>query len=846
MMLQNETEMYNLGLGGNARYCNGHMQVAASMATKKECKSKKAKMVPSKDDLPSPTSPSLDGRLKFSDRLKALLKSGASGAGTGAFNVAASVKDESVDQPDDPYAFSEPEPQVLHLYQNPNPNHTYSRRCVTLTSKVQQPSASPKSSSGNAVKVMSPSTSNSSDGNIGRLYPALSASLGQLFSSNSLGLDPSVTPQIQPKNIVSAGEKVLDDESSKTMNRLQAKIARNKVIGKHRKVRTSGRSSDMSPHGTSLAASTATSTGKNISGARGLWPPQRERSLLEEQLLGLKPEVLLKKESESPPLSSRHAITYRPQMLNHSSHAVMATIPSKRRRCKVISRQNEVPRHEALQRIQSVQKALREYRQDLYPLGVEVSDSEESDLEEAPVHQRHWFSAFLESGLACERESRLGQIRAELRRRVNQTWRGMPTPQLGPYGRNQHSNVLVEALLDSARMHPSQAALFVQLSQHGQSCHSHMRHNRSKLTMLVKRTCSYRKGEIDACSSLALPCTQHCVRHIMYNVDQLLFEHCTAKFSDNTQCCVPVFDICHELPLCMEHARKRDNYDKMCAEIKPKKVRKKAKPSAMTRPSKRGKKKRRVHRPSEPPSSGSLDVQVDQEEPCEMSVEASSPAESVEPYVKDEAVDNLIMAQEPVKEEHQSLDHHHHNHHQQQQQQVEVEVEEVLAMAEELPLDTAELANQASRLLEEHDLTNVLNQIPADAFNDLFTEDKNGQYEPTREETEELERALEAVDKDVKSLEKLSQTQGLLVDTLMDEHALVQTLAQLPTDVPSVIPAVPGIVPVFATYHHHHHNGYVVNSPHAGAIMAPITHPVVETPGMAPTISIQTQTDMPS
>lgn len=130
---------------------------------------------------------------------------------------------------------------------------------------------------------------------------------------------------------------------------------------------------------------------------------------------------------------------------------------------------------------------------------------------------------------------------------------------------------------------------------------------------------------------------------------------------------------------------------------------------------------------------------------------------------------------------------------------------------------------------------------------DLFflTEDKNGQYEPTREETEELERALEAVDKDVKSLEKLSQTQGLLVDTLMDEHTLVQTLAQLPNDVPNVIPAVPGIVPVFTAYHHHH-NGYVVNSPHAGAIMAPLTHPIVEAPGIAPTISIQTQTDMPS
>lgn len=43
--------------------------------------------------------------------------------------------------------------------------------------------------------------------------------------------------------------------------------------------------------------------------------------------------------------------------------------------------------------------------------------------------------------------------------------------------------------------------------------------------------------------------------------------------------------------------------------------------------------------------------------------------------------------------------------------------EEVLEIAS---LDPVELAHQASRLLEEHDLTNVLNQIPPDAFNDLF------------------------------------------------------------------------------------------------------------------------------
>ncbi|KAJ9585816.1 hypothetical protein L9F63_020518, partial [Diploptera punctata] len=527
-------------------FCNGHVQVAAGMATKKEPKSKKGKMIPNKDDLPSPTSPSIDSRLKFSDRLKALLKSGASSTSSVITAAAvASIKDEPLDQQDDPYAFSEPEPQVLRLYQNPNPNHTYSRRCVAVTSRTK-PSSSPKPGNASGIKVVQSPVSCVNDGHARRLYPALSASFGQLFSSDTSGQDAISAPQLQPKNIIlSGGEtKVSDDESSKTMNRLQAKIARNKVIGKHKKVRTSSRSPDLQ------------GLGKGGSSGRNSWQPQRERSLLEEQLLGLKAEVVVKKEQASP----RHTITYRPQLANHSSHGVMATIPNKRRRSKVISRRNELPNHETLQQIQAVQNAIMDYRQDLYPLGVEVSDSEDSDSEERAIYQRHWFSGWLESGFAGERESRQGFLRAELRRRVNQTLRGLPLPPLGPHGRFDRSNLLVEALLDSARRHPSQTALF--LRSHPIS---------SKMTMLVKRLCSYRKGETDACSNLALPCTQHCVRHIMYNVDQLLFEHCTAKFSDNTQCCVPVFDICHELPLCLEHARKRDNYDRMCAETKPKK-----------------------------------------------------------------------------------------------------------------------------------------------------------------------------------------------------------------------------------------------------------------------------------
>ena len=62
----------------------------------------------------------------------------------------------------------------------------------------------------------------------------------------------------------------------------------------------------------------------------------------------------------------------------------------------------------------------------------------------------------------------------------------------------------------------------------------------------------------------------------------------------------------------------------------------------------------------------------------------------------------------------------------------------------------------------------------------LFVEvNRNGEYEPTREEAEELERALAAVDNDVKSLEKLSQSQGIL-DSLLDEHTLVESLVQIP------------------------------------------------------------------
>ncbi|CAG9820359.1 unnamed protein product [Phaedon cochleariae] len=176
---------------------------------------------------------------------------------------------------------------------------------------------------------------------------------------------------------------------------------------------------------------------------------------------------------------------------------------------------------------------------------------------------------------------------------------------------------------------------------------------------------------VTKCLRPALPCTKHCTLHIMLNPEQMLFEYCTAKFADNTQCATPVFDISHEIPLCAEHARKR----------------------------------------------------------------VKSPELEVE---------DMQM------------------------------VEQVLSLNEN-GLEQA-LVTQA-HLLEETDINTVLSTIQVDEFSDFFTVNRNGEYEPSREEAEELEKALAEVDNDVKSLEKLSQTQGLL-DSLLDETNLAETLVQ--------------------------------------------------------------------
>uniref|UniRef100_T1JJY2 KANL2-like probable zinc-finger domain-containing protein n=1 Tax=Strigamia maritima TaxID=126957 RepID=T1JJY2_STRMM len=594
-------------------YCNSHMQVAG-MAPKKERKAKK--------DKESSAVCSPDGKIKFADRLKALLNK------TG--NEVSMIFDEHVSV-DDPYAFSDAMDKSP-LVNSPKTNDTNTK----TTCLVQQAATE--------------------------------------------------------SNINNRLNKSQAAKSSKTMNRLQAKIAHNKVLDKLKKNQdcvyvNNNSKSDVAIHSN-----------------------------------GVLDHFVLSDLVESSKGKKHLAVN----------------VPIKKMWCKLKRGDNKKEIAEPLQRVRDSWQERRLSKADLHPLGLEMSDSESEDSEMESI-QRHWFYTWDKGDtlqvnsefLPNSRPARLSVRRCEMRRQLNQIYNA----QTASVAHRDFQNKFVGALLRSTKRFPNRTAQLVE-NIHAKTLQAI---NKSQnIVGVVKRFCHY-KNDKTICDSIALPHTRHCIKHIMYNVDQLLFEHCTAKFADNTQCCIPVFDICHELPLCTEHARKRDNYNKMSAEPKPKKPRKKTKPSALTRPPKRGKKKKRQNgiRPNKQSTHvaalNSVAASTDVASSISLGLDSSPGptelnAEDISKGFEDNLDDDL--------EDHLSPG----------------SIEKSL----ELPLDTAELANQASRLLEEHDFTEVLNKIPDDAFNDLFTESKNGDFLPTKEETEELERALAAVDKDVKSLEKLS------------------------------------------------------------------------------------------
>lgn len=194
--------------------CNGHIQVSAAgkvpKRDRKGCKKGKIEAI-MKNNLASSKA-----RIRLNSPVKKVKPVNVVNHSINSNTV---LKTDIGDK-DDPYTFTEAEPQILSLYPSGN-NLTLSRKIVPLMGNKSN-SIVPSRSSVNMVCL---ENGNSDVGKVGKI-------LAETLKSS---LDH--TDLVSKVNVVKANRVTTGVEnSSRTMNKLQADIARNKVIGKRRKV----------------------------------------------------------------------------------------------------------------------------------------------------------------------------------------------------------------------------------------------------------------------------------------------------------------------------------------------------------------------------------------------------------------------------------------------------------------------------------------------------------------------------------------------------------------------------------------------------------------------------------
>ncbi|XP_019632217.1 PREDICTED: LOW QUALITY PROTEIN: INO80 complex subunit D-like [Branchiostoma belcheri] len=452
----------------------------------------------------------------------------------------------------------------------------------------------------------------------------------------------------------------------------------------------------------------------------------------------------------------------------------MATRPRKPTKC--VRKYLHEARRSEVRRLMKLLQCREEARVDLFSL-IESSDSEDESHDSLPW-QHSWFSDDSEEEDSSDsvdaspvrpRDKRLVTVHRGLCRKYAQLLQSLRRSAdkqalnqqesravLGSYGSDRRETV--EVLREESRHRDSVAVR-----------HSH-RPSVRRRDVGVSRVCTG-DWEGQKCTRRALPLTRFCVQHVGANPDQLLYQRCTARFSDGRQCSTTVFDIAHERPLCLEHARKRELSQKREADRKaaaalaaqhgppPKKPRKKSK-SSHSRSSKKSKsKKKRNSRPQKPipPAKpvGNNDISLS----LGIDTSALSPApEGIDP--------------DDITEDLQELDGH------DIEKSLELDIDDT-----DLNIDNVQSAlegtHHAPGLLESHDFADVLPKLPEDLEGFDFFTGKNGEFVPTREEAEELERALEAANDVVKKLQSNNELPSLIMqadgqDNHMTGHMISQ------------------------------------------------------------------------
>ncbi|KAK6970397.1 hypothetical protein BgiMline_026049 [Biomphalaria glabrata] len=354
------------------------------------------------------------------------------------------------------------------------------------------------------------------------------------------------------------------------------------------------------------------------------------------------------------------------------------------------------------------------------------SSDEESEDEDSDMlpWQRDVFSASSDEEVDSDelendvpmgmRPTKISLLKTRLRRQWCQARSAYKVNSLVRENNNQATLALIRTVRDSAAC--AVRALW-------QITHVKKSKRRLIRRLKKKKVCCNKSEKEGQCQNLCLPYANHCIKHITYNINQQLFDFCTAKFANNVQCCLPSFDLRHELPLCQEHAAKADNYQKQLELENKKKPRKKSKPPALTRPPRKGKKKKKgryskAQKPLPPPVSIGLEstlsdvdvTSIDTSKPEENllleSTKSSSSTVKDNCVISDQALIPNFASQ--VKSCSKTLDH-------------AIDLADALSPDFDKPFELP--LEQASRLLDESDFQEVVNKMP---FDDLDLFGKNG------------------------------------------------------------------------------------------------------------------------
>ncbi|XP_022088477.1 INO80 complex subunit D-like [Acanthaster planci] len=230
-----------------------------------------------------------------------------------------------------------------------------------------------------------------------------------------------------------------------------------------------------------------------------------------------------------------------------------------------------------------------ERRLDLFSLGLEHSSDEDEEDRCFPHRYMPRFPDCSSSEISMSnspdrptRQERLNELSARLRSQcacLVQSDRGQRNQRL-------RAKRLCLALIKAAREHSFGTAVSL-LGLRRQPL------TRPKVELPPDRTCISKEEGGEACQEEAMPYSRHCYRHILEDEHQELFHQCSAEFPGGFRCIEPAFDMQNDNPLCLEHSKR------MRLQPKQKKPRKKTKPSALTRPNKKKKIRRNV-RPQKP------------------------------------------------------------------------------------------------------------------------------------------------------------------------------------------------------------------------------------------------------